>query len=213
MKCLKNADAMLLATMITTIFYSATYPYIHKEIVTNVSESIIALSQIINCLSVIVFGSIWNKAGNKLFKFYPVICVAETLLGVGSSLLVTFTNNVLVYYIADTLIFALITRNIICGCVKLKAMRYKTETEREKFDNNNNSMFAIATIIGSIAAMILDFDFITMLWIATIGNTVDNIFYIFIYQKTRRCEDDRQIETLLPQLRSKMDGGTDNAAN
>lgn len=191
MKWLKNADAMLLATLITTMFYSATYPYIHKEIVTNVSESIIALSQIVNCLSVIVFSSIWNKAGNKLFKFYPAICIAETLLGVGSSLLATFTSNVLVYYVLDTLIFAIVTRNIICGGVKLKAMRYKNEKERERFDNNNNSMSAIATIIGSIAAMILDLDFITMLWIATIGNAVDNVFYVFIYQKTKRCEDGR----------------------
>lgn len=179
-------DGMLLATLITTMFYSATYPYIHKEVVTCVSETIIALSQIVNCLSVIAFGSIWNKAADKLFKWYPAICIAETLLGVGSSLLVTLTQNVVGYYIADTLIFAMVTRNIICGGVKLKSMRYPTEETRMKFDNNNNSMSAIATIIGSIAAMMLDLDFIVMLWIATCGNAVDNAFYIYIYYKTER---------------------------
>ena len=46
-----KVDGMLLATLLTTLFYSATYPYIHKEVVSNVSDSIIALNQIINCIS------------------------------------------------------------------------------------------------------------------------------------------------------------------
>ena len=102
-----------------------------------------------------------------------------------STIWATLTHNILAYYIIDTLIFAIVTRNICCGGVKLRAIRYKTETDREHFDNNNNSMSAIATIIGSMLAIILKLDFIAMLWLATIGNAVDNIFYIFIYRKTR----------------------------
>ena len=51
----KHVDGMLLATLLTTLFYSATYPYIHKEIVSVVSDSVIALNQIINCLSIIIW--------------------------------------------------------------------------------------------------------------------------------------------------------------
>ena len=176
---------MLLATFITTLFYSATYPYIHKEIMQNISDTIIALNQIINCLSIVILGSLWNKKSDKLFKYYPVLCISETILGVCSTIWVTLTHNILAYYIIDTLIFAIVTRNICCGGVKLRAIRYKTETDREHFDNNNNSMSAIATIIGSMLAIILKLDFVAMLWLATIGNAVDNIFYIFIYRKTR----------------------------
>ena len=178
-------DGMLLATFITTLFYSATYPYIHKEIMQNVSDTIIALNQIINCLSIVILGSLWNKKSDKLFKYYPMLCVSETILGVSSTIWAILTHNILAYYIIDTLIFAIITRNICCGGVKLRAIRYKTETDREHFDNNNNSMSAIATIIGSMLAIILKLDFVAMLWLATIGNAVDNIFYIFIYRKTR----------------------------
>lgn len=177
---------MLLATFITTLFYSATYPYIHKEIMQNVSETVIAINQIINCISIIFFGAVWNKYSNKVFKYYPAICVTETILGVLSSLWATITGNVLAYYVIDTLIFAIVTRNICCGGVKLRAIRYKTETEREHFDNNNNSANAIATIIGSVIAMVLELDFVAMLWLATIGNAVDNVFYIFIYRNTLR---------------------------
>ena len=72
-------DGMLLATFLTTIFYSATYPYIHKEIMVHVSDSVIALSQIINCLSIVLLGSLWNKKSEKLFKYYPVFCIFETM--------------------------------------------------------------------------------------------------------------------------------------
>ena len=151
----------------------------------NVSDTIIALNQIINCLSIVILGSLWNKKSDKLFKYYPVLCISETILGVCSTIWATLTHNILAYYIIDTLIFAIVTRNICCGGVKLRAIRYKTETDREHFDNNNNSMSAIATIIGSMLAIILKLDFVAMLWLATIGNAVDNIFYIFIYRRTR----------------------------
>ena len=175
---------MLLATFLSTIFYSATYPYIHKEIMANVSDSIIALNQIINCLSIVLLGLVWNKKSDKLFKYYPVFCVSEIVLGVVSTIWVTVTGNIIAYYIIDTLIFAIVTRNIICGGVKLRAIRYHSETAREHFDNNNNSASAIATIIGSVVAIILELDFTVMLWLATFGNAIDNILYIAIFVKT-----------------------------
>ena len=181
----KKLDGMLVATFLTTIFYSATYPYIHKEVMVNVSDSIIALSQIINCLSVVILGSLWNKKSDKLFKYYPEFCVGETALSIGSAILATTTHNIIAYYIIDTLIFAIVTRNICCGGVKLRAIRYNSEADREHFDNNNNSASAIATIIGSVIAMILNLDFVIMLWLATLGNAIDNIFYIFIFKSTK----------------------------
>lgn len=181
-----KVDGMLLATLLTTLFYSATYPYIHKEVVSNVSDSIIALNQIINCISIIVYGRIWNKQSDKLFKFYPMFCILETLLSIGSATWAIVSGNVLSYYIIDTLIFAIVTRNICCGGVKLRAIRYRTEKEREHFDNNNNSMSAIATIVGSFVAMILELDFNVMLIIATIGNSIDNMFYMFIFYNQQK---------------------------
>ena len=181
----RKLDGMIIATFLSTIFYSATYPFIHKELVSVASETIIAVTQIITCVSVVVFGWVWNKS-SKLFKYYHILCVAETLLGVVSSLIATLIGNIIAYYIIDTLIFSIVTRNIICGGNKLRAMRYTTETAREHFDNNNLSANAVATIIGSIIAMILKLDFIPMLWIATVGNAIDNAFYIAIYRKQKK---------------------------
>ena len=180
-KLLNRIDGMLVATLFTTLFYSATYPYIHKEIVSNVSDSIIAFNQIINCISIIICSTIWNKLSDRLFKSYPIFCILEAVLNAGLATWTIFTHNILAYYIIDTLVFATVTRNICCGGVKLRAIRYKTEKAREHFDNNINTMAAIATIVGSFIAMLLDLDFNMMLILGTIGNCIDNIFYICIF--------------------------------
>lgn len=184
MKKFCKFDGMLVATFLTTLFYSATYPYIHKEIMAVASDGLIALNQIINCLSIVTFGTLWNKFSDRLFKYYSYFCVLETVLGIGSTIWAIRTQDIASYYIIDTVIFAIVTRNICCGGVKLRTLRYSSETEREHFDNNDNSAYAIATIIGSLVAMCLNLNFNIMLCIATFGNAIDNIFYIFIYKNT-----------------------------
>lgn len=182
-----NVDGMLLATFFTTIFYSSTYPYINKQIMTVASDSLIALNRMINCISVIIYGKLWNSKSEFLFKFYPVYCVLETLIGIMTTIFAIMTNNIVMYYLLDTLVFAIVTRNICCGGVKLRAIRYNTEEKREQFDNNDNSVYSFATILGSIIAMFLELDFATMLCLATFGNAIDNIFYIVIFMKTKEC--------------------------
>lgn len=177
-------DGMILATLICTTFYSTSYPFIHKQIMYYASDNLIALNQIINCVSIVLFGFIWNKT-KRLFNFYPALCIIEGMLSIGSTIFAITTHNIIAYYIIDTLIFSIVTRNICCGGIKLRAMRYNTEEQRERYDNNNNSANAIGTIVGSCLAMILDLNFEVMLIIATIGNTVDNIFYICIYYNER----------------------------
>lgn len=186
----QKPDLMLLATFFSTCFYSATYPYIYKEIMQNVTENAVAYNQIANCVSVIIFSCLWNHLSDRLFRRYDILCVLECLAGICTSLYVTFhPESVLIYYILDTALFCLITRNIICGGVRLRAERYRTETQREHFDNSNNAVSAAATIIGSLIAVRLHLDFIHMVWIATVGNIIDNIFYIAIFLSSSQSKN------------------------
>lgn len=192
-----------MATFLTTIFYSSTYPYIHKEVMMVASDSLIALNQIINCISIIICGWIWNNKSEKLFCFYPVYCVLETVLGIITTIYAIATGNIIAYYLLDTIVFAVVTRNICCGGVKLRAIRYNTEEKREHFDNNNNSVSSFATILGSVIAMFLNLDFKIMLCIATFGNMIDNVFYIFIFYHTKEC---RKGENTIMGLTCKPEG-------
>ena len=181
-------DGMLLGALFATIFYSASYPCIHKVIMENISDKLIALSQITNCLSIVFFGFIWNRQ-KILFRYFPIFCFCEIILTFSLTIYVITTNYIRAYYIADTLIFAIVSRNIICGGNKLKTLMY-SDDERAKYDNNESSCYAIATIIGSLISMITNSGFVFMLWVATIGNAIDNMFYLYTYNKIRKGENE-----------------------
>ena len=184
-----NVDAMLISTFITTLFYSSTFPYINKQLMTVVSDKLIAFNQIISCLSVIISGFLWNKYSNKLYKHFILYCISEIVVITFTTTYVILVGNLTAYYIMDIFMYAIITRNISCGCNKLKILRYTEETEREHFNNNDNSSYAIATIIGSIIAMLLNLNFDKMVILATIGNAIDNIFYINIYKNMKNSKE------------------------
>ena len=187
---IKKFDLMILATFITTLFYSATYPYIYVEIMKSISNQYVAITNIITCLSTILFSALWNKKSNSLFKLYPIFCVIETVISLVLLIyLLIFSLNLKFYYIANTIIFAIITRNICCGGIKLRTKRYPTEKEREKFDNTNNSFSAAATLIGSGIAIVLKLPIEIMLTVAFIGNIVDNVFYIIIFKQQKRNDE------------------------
>ena len=173
-------DPMLLATLVTSTFYSTTFPYINKMIISNVSESVIAIQNIVYCIAVIVFGSVWNKAP-KMFKYYPMFCIAETVGNVLLCVITLLTHNMTLYYVIDTVIICIVTRNLCCGGIRLRAMVYNDEDSRNNYDNNNNTMNSIGVIVGSSLAIGLRLSFDVMLIIATIGNCFDNIMYIYIY--------------------------------
>ena len=136
----------------------------------------------------------WNKWSNVIFKFFPVFCILETIISICITLYTILTNNIIAYYLLDTIVFAIVTKNICCGGIKLKTIRYNLEELREHFDNNNNSVSAISTIEPIIVAMFLSFNFSIMLWLATLGNAIDNIFYIFVYYKTLKMSVNEMTE-------------------
>jgi amino acid transporter len=102
---------------------------------------------------------------------------------IGVAVWVTAGGSVASYYFLDTMVFALITRNLSCAGARLRALRYTTQNSREGFDNKQDAVMAVATITGSVLAIILDFDFTSLIWLATVGNIVDNVIYIGVYHK------------------------------
>ena len=72
-----------------------------------------------------------------------------------------------------------------CGGIKMRAKVNPTEELRERYDNNSNSIFAIATIAGTIIAAALGASLDVLFVLALIGNTVDNFFYLYIYKRIK----------------------------
>lgn len=181
-------DWLLVTIFLSTVFNSATNPFIHKMLIGSVSNNIIAGEQIFSCLSIIISGFIWNKFSDKLFKYYPLYGITEIIAMIIIVIVVIINENLLLCYILRVIECAIITRNISCGVIKIKAMRYDNQEKRERFDTNMKSVSALATIIGSCIAMILNLDFNIMLCISVFGNAIYNILCIAIYYKTIRSK-------------------------
>lgn len=60
-----------------------------------------------------------------------------------------------------------------------------SEKEREQFDNNSNIVNSIATLLGASVSIVAKFELRILFVFAFIGNVVDNIFYLYIYQKIK----------------------------
>lgn len=191
---IKEFDLMVLATFVTMLAYSATYPYIHKQVMMVVSEKYVALATIINCLGVIITDRIWQHFGKKLYKSYIVFCIMECVTTIATTLYCLIVRDLASYYIIDTIVFAIMSRNVICGSRRLTAIRYKEKEARIAYENNDSTAASIATLIGSGLSIIIGLPFEIMIIIATIGNCVDNAFYIKIFTETPNIPDDEDIE-------------------
>lgn len=176
---------MLITNFICTVFYALSYPYIYAETVKAVTKTYISLEQIIQCAGIVLFGIVWNKIGDKLFKYYPIICVAEIIADFFLFGSVLITGNLKFYFILNVLIYAVITRNMANGGIKLRAKVHPDEKTRERYDNNCNIINSTATLLGAGISILFSFDLNILFIFALIGNTFDNFSYLYIYKKIK----------------------------
>lgn len=184
------SNLMLLANLISTLFYSASYPYIYAELMKCVTQGYIGFEQIVSCVSTIIFGTLWNKYSSKLFSYYRQILLLEIIFDIILFTDVIIRNDLKFYFVLNVLIFAIITRNLCCGNIKMRAKVNPTEELRERYDNNANSICSGATILGTALALMFSFNLRTLFVLALIGNTIDNFFYLYIYNQIQKSESE-----------------------
>lgn len=186
MKNIRNlSKLMLMSNFICTLFYSLSYPYIYAETIKVVTQPYIAFEQIISCLGIILFSTVWNKYGDYLFKHYAKIVIIEVIADLYLFLDVLIRNDLKFYFVLNVLIYAIITKNLSCGGIKMRAKVNPTDTLRESYDNNANIVNSLATLIGSGLALVFKLDINTLFVFALIGNISDNFFYLYIYSKIK----------------------------
>lgn len=182
-------DALLLAGLTSNLFYSMSYPIVHTICIKDLSSNLLSFTSLLSCILAIILSQAWLKYSDKLYKTFGISLLLEGILY--AILLVLFLSNKMtpaMYYVWDSIIMAIITRNIISGGNRLKAMRYRHE-EREIFDNKSTLYCNISCVIGfgfsSIITLSTNMAFILM-WI---GMVVDNAFYYLIYRKESKQYD------------------------
>lgn len=179
-------DNLIKASLVNYLLYSMAFPVIQKTLIDSVSSKYIAANSIITCLMVIVLGQIWNKYNKKMYKLYGVFLLFEGLFY--TSLINSVIFGIVSYkffYIVDTLIFALISKNITFGYNKLKSIRYK-ENKRNGFDNNILIITSIASLIGYSISFIIDIPVKLAFGFVLIGIIINNIGFYLVYKKENK---------------------------
>ena len=182
-------DKLLLANFISNLFYSIAYPTVHFVLIRDIDERIISLNAIIVCIAGIIVPIIWNKKSDELYNKYGYLLTLEGL----SYILLTVafilgTVDSRLYYLIDTILFSIITKNIICGGNKLRALRYTGE-EREKFDNDCNILSNASSLIGFTVSLLFPLQKYVAFVILGIGIISDNIFYYRAYKECNKTEE------------------------
>lgn len=178
-------DKIVQATFWSNLFYSASFPFIHIWLMREVTEKMLSFNSMFICVAIIVFNTLWNKYSNKLYKFFPLLCILETV-----TYIILLTIVILgfvspsIYYIIDTMTIALITRNVICGGNKLRSLAYQKD-KREKFDNTIMIANAVATLVGGFVALMFDMPIWIAMIVLEVSLVVDNIFYILAYYENK----------------------------
>ena len=174
---------MLWATFLSTLFYSASYPYIYAETIKVVPRQYISLESILYCLGAIIFCRLWNKYSDRLFRYYRLILIAEMTADGFLFADVLIRQDLKFYFLLNIIIFAFITKNLNCATVKMAARVHPTEKSREHFDNNSSVCSAVATLIGASFVLFYTFSHRILFVMALIGNVVDNMIYLYIYNR------------------------------
>ena len=181
MKQLSNL--MLVSNGISTLFYATSYPFIYVELVKAVPHLFIGLEQIVACIGTILFCTLWNKHSDKLFDHFRPILWAEILFDAWLFADVLIRTNLRFYFLLNVLIYSIITRNLCCARIKMRARVHPTESLREKYDNNVNVITSVATLAGTGIAIVVIMPLKLLFILAFIGNIIDNIFDLYIYRQ------------------------------
>ena len=171
-----KTDKLLLAGFWSSLCYSLSYPVIHLYILKDINSNLISLISLLSCIFTILISKAWNVNGDKIYKQYSILLIAESIFYF--VLMILMINNILdktIYYLLDGLLFAILTRNIICGGNKMKANRYIKE-DMEHFANNlviyNNIASLMGYSIGSLFHIDIKLSFVIMF----LGVSIDNLF-------------------------------------
>ena len=180
---------MLTAGFLSQLFYSFSYPYIYAETLKAVSKSYISLEQILICLGTIVLNDLWKRYGNKIYNHYIKIVILEVIADIALFSHVLITGNLKFYFVFNIIVYALITKNMGCGGIKMRAKCNPTEAAREQYDRNSEIWLSIATLVGTAAAVVFKIDLQWLFVFAFIGNIIDNFFYFYIYKQLRKTKE------------------------
>ena len=183
---IKKLDILIIASFVSNLFYSISYAVIHLYLVEGISSNIMSLCALLGCVFTVIVTKLWLKYSEVLYKYFVKFLLVEPLLY--SIIIILILRGIIssqLYYILDSMLFSIITRNIMCGGNRLKSLRYSNE-DREIFDNKQNYWSNISSILGFGFSSVFKLNITIAFILVFISVFIDNIFYYIAYKSTRK---------------------------
>ena len=181
-------DMILVTTIFVTGIYYVTTPALWIHIYQVRTPDMVSIKNIGMEILSIVFGIIWVKYGDKLYRHYGKILFLECGFAV-ALLVVTWTSlDLQTYYIIDSACIAISTQNVIAGGRKLKARRYPSGEARHRFDQMNSVCASFGVITGSMLGLYVQphVGIRGLITVYLTASLADNICYYCIYKKMQK---------------------------
>lgn len=177
-------DELILSSFISGLFYALAYPTIITKLISEAGSRIVSFNAICVSVAGIFIPMMWNKYSDTIYKKYGYLFIVETIsYSIICLAVITAKITVKNYYILDTILFCIVSKNLICGNNKLKVLRYK-DKEREEYDNNILLVSDASSLIGFIISFILSIPVNIAFICMTIGICADNFAYFISWKKS-----------------------------
>ena len=182
MKKFKNFDLLLLTGFTSNLFYSISYPIIHTICVKDMSSNLLSFSSLLSCILATIVLQVWLKYSDQLYKTFGISLFLEAVaFGLLTLSFLVGKATPSTYYLVDCILTSILTRNVISGGNRLKAIRYKDQ-EREIFDNKSMMYCNIASILGFGFSSFITLNTKLAFGFMWVGIAIDNIFYYVVYR-------------------------------
>lgn len=186
-----KSNKMLWSAFLSSLLYAISFPFINKIMITNISYKYISMNGIIMALAVIIIGFLWKKYDDYLyFNFISIMILEIFLYFIVMSLFVFGVIKHSPYYVADTIIFAFITRLIQFSSNKLLSEYIDNPEKRRNYDDNAIILQSAGCLIGYSIGMFINLPIVFIFFIAFLGISIDNIIYINIYKSINKQKEE-----------------------
>ena len=110
---------------------------------------------LISRVVVILLAILWEKYECKLIKFTIHRCILTIIFYITVTIIVTFTNNILIWYFTNFIGQSILIASISSGISTLRAWTYKNQ-ERTTYDRLEKMTTNMMSLIGVILGLIFN---------------------------------------------------------
>ena len=184
----KNQGYLLFSSAISGLIYTYSNPQIVKEIISKLPAEYISFEGAWFCLSALIIGAIWkNRTREFAMQFFTWLALSESIGSFLLAIYLVFINyNVWVFAIL-TLLYSSIITTFIGKCIMMFQSKLWNGKEREMYDNTASIFRNGVAMLGFAIAIIAMPSLNTAILLWGIGCIFDDIGWIIVYNKTKRC--------------------------